>query len=549
MHPHLKHGREDSQKDQENTIRSLANDVTKVMVNGQFDDNRTFIDDPAIRQARQLAAARDTALFSRSNELLLESIIGPWSQAIRDYSDTHNSLPGDDLMASAAQAFLNASAGNQTAQHGMLFESIGAADNTSDAINVTALQTALILPVQLLASSSQMVTSIPGNANATEIYHLDYKAGNSFGDFNVGDNIDIGYTGQYTNMQQIHQFGVANQPDGVKKVFAFDTALDTKVAAPVKKFSVTVMLNQTPLAQDNGGGVLVPSSTNNALTGTVNYVDGKITVTLAVAPLAGAILDVQLDIDIEKKPGLIPSIQYEIDSVELRPHQSVIGQSHTLQGYWQLRRQHGNDASALLGGQQRNMMSFEKDIQNIRLALYAASANPVETFDLKWSDTGNHTAIQHYRLLTHLLNDISTDMLNKTQTTGIKGYYVGASACTILMAMGEGFFTPAPNYVKRNSIHFVGRLIGGQDIYVVPHEIKITAQVKLTTFDMLAYGRGDHYTQAGLVNGDSVSPILIPQGNVGFTTTNALWCERYQDINPHDGRRYFRKISLIPSTE
>ena len=253
---------------------------------------------------------------------------------------------------------------------------------------------------------------------------------------------------------------------------------------------------------------------------------------------------VRSQVDIEKNYDLMPMINATADSDVINPSYSVIGSEYTHQSFWALNRELGIDLGQHLMTMQRNLLAYDKDMTNLSMAIHASAAQPLESFDMK--ETDGHTFREHYQKLEIKLNKMSTDMLNDTKKSGIVGLYVGSDAINVLKGMGAPFFEVAPNYREVNRIHYVGKLFGRYKVFLVPHNVKV-ANVEFSSWDILAYGRGENHAEAGIINGDAIAPTFIHEGAKGFNVKNALIALRYQRVHPDGGYKYFRMLRIFKS--
>lgn len=530
--------------DRQATICGLASAVKNICVNAAIDGGG-LIANHKERMDSMITAAGECApnLLESIGEDNAGGVFSAWQTSIQSYADTYGKMPSDEVLASAMHtANQGVSASNGS---GLMFESVQGSLATSEGTPIRPRSIGLILPTLLSAATTDMVTHIPAERDEVEIFEINRIAGTTFGDFNAGEVIAEGSTGQYGNMRQLYAFAAEQQPDNSKTSFEFDTATHAKVKTPIKRGSVVIYLDSKPVAQHlrASNNMSLITLNDSGIGGTVDLTNGKVTVTASTAPAKG-VLSIKLEVDIEKAYELIPTIQAEVESYTLTPSWSVLGSEHTIQSFWTLNREMGVDLGSQLMANQRNLLAYNKDIANLTTAIHASYANKLETFPLTIS--ANHTFREHYQRLEEKINAISTEMLSDTKKSGVVGIYAGADAINILKAMGSPFFEVAPNYREVNRIHYVGRLFGRFKVFVNPHAISI-AGATFDSWDLLFYGRGENHSEAGIVNGDAIAPTFIHQGAKGFQISNALISLRYQELHPNKGEKYFRRMKLIPS--
>lgn len=539
-------------------ITQSAESVRNVCVDAMWNDG-AFIHDDSARMNAVATAAQAHPMFESLGDHA-GGVAVAWGTAIKEFFDCYGSLPSDEILASAAQSLKNITVGlvgaSSAGGNVPMLESIGTSLATSEGVEIRARQAGLILPVMLMAATSDAVTYIPAEANETEIFEIRRVAGNTFGDYTAGDELGLFSNGQYASMNQIYPFLADQQPDGTRKAYQYDSSTaGFAKKVPFKKGTVKLMANRKIVAtevRDQAGklyGTVIVGGVEIVINGTINYTNGVLDATTATALPAGMKLMLEFDIDIEKQADLIPTINHDMQSWTLRPHESAIAAEHTVQSYWMMNREFSIDIRSMQMNHLRNYLAYEKDLRNLRKMLIAATE--VGTFPL--TVPAGLRAAEHYETLNQTLQIISQEMLVRTKVSGLTGLFMGASACSIVKSLDSTFFEMAPNYKQVPRIHYVGKLFGQFKIFEVPTEIeaiKGVAETKLGTWDCLCYARGEQHTQAGIVAGDAVPATLFAHETTkSLVDRNTLWELAYCDIHPNDGGRYFTKLTFVPPQE
>lgn len=536
------------------TINSLSAQVIRACVDPQF-ANGSYISDDSQRLASLAAAAASSPIFESFGDQA-PAIASAWGSALREYAEIHDCLPSNELLASAAQALSNISfAGEGQGGNIAMLESVKASLNTTEGIEIRAKQAGLILPVLLMAATSDAVTYIPAQANETEIFEIRRVAGSTLGDYNQGDEIGLFSHGQYASMNQQYPFIAAQQPDGAKKVFTFNSATDlnSKKKLPFKRGSVKLMVNRRIVATEVEGqagklfGTATIGGTEVVFNGTINAAIGQVEVTTSVALAAGTSLIIDFDIDVEKGgEEVIPTITHDMGSWKLRPHESVIAAEHTIQAFWLMNREFSLDIRSTQMNHLRNYLAYEKDIKNLRKMLLAATDR--QTFDLAIPD--GLTFREHYETINTTLQILSQAMLARTQVSGLVGMFCGTQATAIFKSLGAPLFQTVDGYRQVPRIHYVGKLFGMFKVFEVPkpiEAIKGMADTRLGEWDCLCYARGENHTEAGLVCGDAVPATMYDHStSKALVDRSTLWELSYCDIHPNDGGRYYSVLTLVP---
>lgn len=536
----------------QNRLKQIAADsghIRSVCVQSQFDSNGLIADEGA-RLAAIEAAAAVSPLFEALGDHA-GGVATSWGTALHEYVETYGCMPSDDMLASAASSLRNITAGLVNGNSKML-ESVKASIETTEGQEFRARQAGLILPVLLMAATSDAATFIPAGANETEIFRIRRHAGSTFGDYTRDEEIGEFSHGQYTQLDQLYAFPADQQPDGTKKTFTYDSSsAGPAIKVPFYKGSVKVMVDRRECAdeaQENKlFGTVKRDGKEYTLTGDIQYAKGIVTLTTNEALPAGVRLHLGYDVDIELQPELIPTITHKITSVKLRPHQSVIAAEHTIQAYWMLNREFSLDLRSMQMSQMRNVLAYEKDVKNLRKMIFSAARR--DTFDLTIPD--GLAFREHWEMLGRSLSVISSRFLADTKVSGLVGMYCGVEAMAVIKALGSQFFTPVAGYRQVPRVHYCGILFGMYKVFEVPVEIEAVKgdpETKLGKWDCLCYARGESHTDAGIVNGDAVPATMYSHTtSKELKDRNTLWELAYCDIHPDNGAAFFSILSLLPA--
>lgn len=531
-------------------IAEDSSHIRNVCVNSQFDDNGLIADHGA-RLASIEAAAAESPMFEGLGEHA-GGVATAWGTAIHQYVENYGHMPSDEMLASAASSLRNITSElTAPGSNNKLLESVKASISTTEGQEFRARQAGLILPVLLMAATSDAATFIPAGANETEIFRIRRVAGSTFGDYERGDEIGEFSHGQYTQMDQLYAFPDDQQPDGTKKSFTYDSAkAGPAIKVPFYKGSIKVMVDRRECvteAQQEGKlfGTAKRDGKEYTFNGTVDFRNGVVTLTTDSPMPAGTRLHLAYDVDIEAQPELIPTINHTISSVTLRPHQSVIAAEHTIQAYWMLNREFALDLKSMQMSQMRNLLAYDKDIKNLRKMTFAAAHR--DTFDLTIPD--GLAFREHWEMLGRTLSEISSRFLIDTKVSGLVGLYCGTKASAVIKSLGQPNFVPVANYRQVPRVHYIGTLFGLYKVFEVPVEIEAVKgdpSTKLGMWDCLCYARGESHTDAGIVNGDAVSATMYNHTtSKELKDRNTLWELAYCDIHPDNGASFFSILTLL----
>ncbi|HHF2869562.1 TPA: hypothetical protein ACPJZQ_004750 [Vibrio alginolyticus] len=519
--------------------------MRNLCIESQFDSQTgMFLTDDNSRGAAILSAIANEPMFESVSQETAVSIVSGMQSAVREYEKTYGHLPSDELMASAHATMRNMMTLEGAKRDGstgaMMLESIGQSLSTSEGVEIRAKMVGLVLPVLLETATLDAVTMIPAGANEVEIFKVYRRTGSNFGDFAAGTEIDQATVGQYSSMRQRYKFVSEQQPDGTKTTHVFDSKTDlqhTKFEIPFTKTSVSLFINHKRVARDldsNGSQIMTGTHNGMVINCQIDHAKGKVTVTPTSALPAGTVLHIEFEVDIERRPDLIPTIDHDMDSRILRPRQNAIAADATIQAMFTMQREFGQDLKSLQMSHMRNTLASEKATRHLVDMDFACTRE--ETFNI-YVAAGEDWRLHRERLNEVLLN-VSTKILQATRTTGMTGIFAGTGASTILKSLGAPYFVAPANYQQKNAIHYAGKLFGMWKVFECP--------VVIGTNDMLCYGRGSSHSEAGYVAGDAIAATMYthPIGK-GLVASNTLYELAYGEIHPFDGEDYFYRVKLI----
>lgn len=530
-------------------INKRADSMMAICVASQFDPETGVMLSDEERITRIPGFVADHPMFESVSDEHKRFIVSAAQTSIREYEEVHGEFPRQDVLASAHKAMENMLLLEGREQKGsigqMMLESIsqGISNNSSN-IEVRARTVGVVLPVLLSTATLDAVTMIPGQYNEVEIFKIRRIAANSFGDFEAGQEMDQLSVGQYSSMRQRYPFAAAQQPDGTKTEYTFTTKTDltnTAVDIPFNKGSVSVFVNHKRVCRD-----LDSSSTTSLMSGSVkvgeadvilncriDYTKGIVVVTAGSALPNLFSLDIEFEVDIEKKPELIPKIEYDTIPVKIRPYQRAIAADASIQTMFKMQREYNIDIKNMQQSHLRNCIAGEKAQGHLRDMNYAcmreAEFNIYVASDDNWR--------LHRQRIQEKLLWISAQILESTKVVGMTGMYAGRDASTVLKTLGAPDFVPAPNYRQDNNIHYAGKLFGVWKVFEAP--------IVIDSWDILCYGRGSSYNEAGYVAGDAIPATLYDHPILeNLKSANTMYELTYGEIHPFNGEDFFYRLRL-----
>ncbi|HHA1396860.1 hypothetical protein [Enterobacter soli] len=533
-------------------ISQRSQSVMRICSDAQFNE-QGFIKNPALRRDSMLEAALKDPLFENVAPDAAAQIVSAWGASIADYSNQHKKAPRPEILAMAHQTLENClmaesiKSSSQKSTTESMLESVTGEMSSQDGIMRQSVFLAMILPVALGAQTGDACTFIPVPRDHSKIYEIINVAGTTFGDYATGDKLDMQSVGQYSQMRR--NYVLAAKGDGVKKVFAFKMSDFEKVDVPIRKGRTVLYIGDEVTPEDNGEGTLLHSYTNAggetvALTATLDYTKGQITMTFGVAPDSGTSIEAEVEINIEAAPGLIPTINQEMKKWTVYPSQYALAAEHSVMAAYDAQREFGIDLSSLQYRTLKDYLSHEQDM--LRLRIMIRRCIHADEFDVAIpSDT---TWDIWSLIFKSKIQQIYRDIAERTQSNGSSGMFAGSDAALFFKMLPPSMFTPAENYTQVPYVHFVGTLFNGIKVFEVPTGVcnGFTKNgVTFNTYDVLCYSRDENPGKAGFITGDAVPAVpFVHPTTPALTNRTTLWGSAINRIHPRNGREYFTLLTL-----
>ncbi len=411
-------------RDRERDIMNRAASVMAMTVDPTTDAAGNMIADNAVMMENLDKAVQKVPMFEGVPPEAARQIAGGWAMSLHEYKRQNGHYPASDVLANAHRALerlMTECASNTHEGSGKaMFESVAESMRTSDGVMKVAQYAALILPASLGAATSDACTFVPCERDESHIYELLNVAGTKFGSFQQGDELDMQSAGVYSQMKRLYT--LTEKGDNSKTTFTFDIKKFEGQACPIRQGYNKLLINRKPSKVDDGDGNLYfndRDTKGNAFSATakVKYDTGVIDITFTDAPAEGTEIAVQVEINVERNPGLIPVINQAMRKYTVRPSQYVIASEHTVMAASDLSREHGLELAALQFSAMRNWISHETDIMRLRTLVFHTVYG--REFDVALPEAQSYES--WVGLLRHAVNALSQDMANRTKTTGIRG--------------------------------------------------------------------------------------------------------------------------------
>lgn len=537
-------------------IKDRAAAVMDFTVLPTTDQSGGQLTNPAIIHENIISAIQNTPMFEGVDPRASYQIASHWAMALAEYRKSHGSYPSEDLLANAHKSLETLMTESAKEVHSgtgkAMFESVGESMRTSDGVMRVAQYAALILPASMGAATSDACTFVPCTHDESDIYELFNVAGSTFGNFQIGDEMTLQSAGAYSQMSRIYPLKAKG--DGEATEFNFDIKDYENMACPILSGRVRLIINRRQSKVDDGDGNLYfndKDSKGNTFSATakVDYSAGKVAITFTEPPAEGTDIAINAELNVERKPEIVPVINQGMRKFTVRPSQYVIASEHTVQAASDSQREFGIHLATQQFSAMRGWLSHEQDIMRLRNIVYY-TVNKRE-FDVSLPQAQQYES--WVGLLRHVVNSLSQDMADLTLATGIRGGFAGGDAANFLRSLPPQHFQIAPDYVQSPYVQYIGTLFGIYRIYEVPNPVCkafVEQGYDFGADDIYFYGRGETLGQAGLLAGDAVPAIpYVHETNPALINRTTLWGSAINDVHPRNGENYFARLRLTKSKE
>lgn len=551
----------DNNKEFRKRIAEISNSarlVTRYCSDAQFDQNG-FIQDPELRVASMMEAAKQDPIFEGVSPDVQRSVLSAWGAAIADYSNTHKRAPRPEVLAAAHQTLENClilesnQAGGKKSTTDFMLESINTEVMSSqDGIIRQPIFLAMILPVALGAQTGDACTFIPVPRDKSKIYEIINVAGTTFGDFTQGDQLDMQSVGQYAQMRR--NYVLAAKGDGATTSFSFKTSdFEHGKEIPIRKGRSVLYINNEATDVDtstsgNTGKIIYDFANadgqQNVLTGVIDYAKGQIDLTFSQPLDSGVELEAEVEINIEQAPEYIPVINQEMREWTVYPSQYALAAEHSVMAAYDAQREFGIDLDSLQYRTLKDYLSHEQDM--LRLRTMIRRCKYTDTYDVAIPQDTNLDVWT--MMFKGKVQQVFRDIAERTRTTGSVGMFAGADAAGFIKMLPPNLFTAAENYTQVPYVHFIGTLFNGIKVFEIPSGVCTAftnSGIEFHSYDILCYCRDENPGKAGFITGDAVPVIPFKHPTTpALVDRTTLWGSSINRIHPRNGQDYFTLFTL-----
>lgn len=496
----------------------------------------------------------ENAMFESATAL--DPVRTVWRNTLQSYHNKHGRWPEPGILASAHASLERLL--DVKKRSGLMAEAAGVSMATSDGVMTIQRWGALILPSLLQQTTASLCTFVNAATDETFILRLTPVAVTTSGDYKAGDLLDGDQVGKFASMNRYMRLPDADQPDGKKTGFVFDTGTLLGKDTPIRMGTILVTADGETRRLDsrsNGSSAnwsLTDFAGAALVTSIVDYQMGKIGLQFPKSspPAAGVQLAVEFDINDELDNFTPPELNLKAEKRTVTTSRYQLAAEASIQAITDLFRESNMNLSDLLVTQISQWLAGEADTRRLRKALFYN--RHVATVDGLRSLSED--LLTYVRRIKNSLNELSDKQQARNGNTGFTGCYAGITAAQLFRSMPYGEFMPDPDYERGTGIRRAGTLFGKYEIFAVPDELCVALSADgctLGTDDALFFG-SDGAGHSPLVAGDAVAPLHVDHGiNPLLRQRHTLYGSEVCALNPFDGvdysmRIHFAKILVNP---
>lgn len=302
---------------------------------------------------------------------------------------------------------------------------------------------------------------------------------------------------------------------------------------PLTPYKVTIMLENKPVATDNGTGTIVNAYGSSLLStvtaSTIDYATGDYDITFTVAP--GQVINAEFSFDTEVEANFdqLAHVDIRVRDYQFRPQPQELGISWSHMAELKMKYTLNQDVDSILNSASIEVMRQNQDITNLRFGYGMACKQAKTIWDANFVASNTYTMKDHLDTFTYAVDRASADMYNTTKRGVINKMY-GSSKVVAILRQHR-------NFVADTSMLKIGCFkagtINGIDIFQVPDEVFLNPADANSDNDLVCVFKdeqeaGNHSIVFGEIVPITATPTL-EYGNVnrGFTKDYGLY--RYGD--------------------
>ena len=314
--------------------------------------------------------------------------------------------------------------------------------------------------------SHEIVSVQPMNAKHGAIFYLQYLYGNQKGSIGQGTVMNSPFTGieGNTNFSNDRVVGEsAGTGDGSKTQFKTSLAY-----TPVRPGSVFVAAGETIKAIDNGQGGIIAAANNagGAVTGTVDYKTGEITIEITNAPAAEVAVLVDYRYDMDLTTVGFSQVDLDLQSVSIEAFPRKLRARWLLDAGFELQKMKGIDAESELIVAMSSEIKYEIDGEILK-ELYRLAAHTGFEWDAQLPQGAAISYIDYKRTIIDVFTEMSNKIFTSTKRVGANIIIAGVNVCSIIETLPE-FKAADTSSGQINGPHYLGELANKWKVYKNP---------------------------------------------------------------------------------
>lgn len=480
---------------------------------------------------------------------------GRVTKAILDGISAYEAAHGTQAPADVVEAAIhNAYATTETARR--LFSLDSANSNHSDPLSLQPNR-AVVAILTTIAEAIPFAHYLPADigSNEAKLAIMTHRTGNKFGGYEQNGILDGIYAGEpYITTARAHTV----RPTAEGKIEGKLTVVQKSRDECDQDIEGAKLLRGRALVYVNGliaarempstgsgnapiSGTITVAGTSYAISGTINTDNGVFSLSTTPAMPQTANVVVESFLDLEREPGLTPSVISDVETYSLFANPWRAKTYQTIDTRTQMSNELGLDPYSESVIAIQNQFALERHYDVLAKGKRIA-VNNMEVFD--YGAARQHmdsTRSDVWRDLSYKLGLVDQRMAEETFDHGITHLYVGKRVAAQLRGLPGSMFQSS-GIVARPSIYRVGRLFGQFDVYYTP---KIVAESEEAS-QILCVGRGTSVARNPVVLGDAVAPSVMPLAlNDDLRQGAGYYARNFTCVNPHEpSARGFAMITV-----
>ena len=285
---------------------------------------------------------------------------------------------------------------------------------------------------------AHLVTDIQVMDRSTgEIFVLRPRYGNTAAGVTAGQEMWVNPTDGTYASEYAYTSANGGTTDGTTTEFAVSNL--TASGGPMRPHTVTMKLRGHVVARDDGHGNMVGrDQEGHVVSGTVDYINGTVTVNFDAAPADGQAIVIDAYLDSETDPSMINEVNFDITAVPVTARAHPLRYTVSVQAQLVAAAHLDVDVNEVLTNIAAGAIKQERDVSLVNMLVSSATHLPSLDFDLTDTTANYRNKRDRFADIELKVNEAQTKIQSAAGRGGVSFIVAGPNAANCFRLI-EGF--------------------------------------------------------------------------------------------------------------